>query len=242
MIGTIVRAGPAPCALALLGMLLVTPQSLVVMAADRSVTIIEGVEEPGNASSAPAVTPAPPVTPLPPLGDAAPTSGFRTDNPAGVKLSILPGNALHLGAKVSFSVSADRPGYLVLVDLNTEGKLTQIYPNMLSLSRSSGDVTTGNLLKPGSTVTIPNGKNPLARFVFTADPPAGNGAIVAILSENPVQIIDLPETPATPVSAQASIDALSTSVSGLKIVSSNSAGKFSQGSWSFAAAPYAIGQ
>ena len=76
--------------------------------------------------------------------------------------------------------------------------------------------------------------------MFTADPPKGNGAIVAILSDQPVQIIDLPETPATRVGPQASVDALYQSVIGLKIASAAGPGKFIQGTWSFAATSYAI--
>ena len=198
-----------------------------VSAGDRSVTIIEGVEEP-------------PPRPEPPPPTAAPVTEIKTDNPAGLELAILPNGVLHLGTRVAFTVSTQRPGYLVLVDINAAGTLTQIFPNMLSLSRTGGNVATANLLKPGVPLTVPNLKNPLAHFVFTADLPRGSGAIVAILSDRPVQIIDLPETPDVPGAIQAAVDALETSVSSLKIASSGEDGKFTLGSWSYAAVPYRI--
>ena len=196
-------------------------------AADRSVTIIEGVEEP-------------PPQPEPPPPTAAPLTEIKTDNPAGLELAILPNGVLHLGTRVAFTVSTQRSGYLVLVDINAAGTLTQIFPNMLSLSRSGGSVAAGNLIKPGVPLTVPNLKNPLARFIFTADLPRGSGAIVAILSDRPVQIIDLPETPDSPRAVQAAVDALEASISSLKIASAGEDGKFTQGSWSYAAMPYRI--
>ena len=84
-------------------------------AADRSVTIIEGVEE---------QPPRP--EPLPPT--AASLTDIKTDNPAGLELAILPNGVLQLGTRVAFTVSTQRPGYLVLVDINAAGTLTQIFP------------------------------------------------------------------------------------------------------------------
>ena len=196
-------------------------------AADRSVTIIEGTDEP----------PPQPVTPSPAV---APPTDLETDNPAGLELAILPNALLHLGTRVSFTIATQRPGYLILVDINAAGTVTQIFPNMLSLSRTSGNVAAANLIKPGAPLTVPNLKNPLAHFVFTADLPRGSGAIVAMLSDRPVQITDLPETPDAPRTVQAAVDALEAAVSNLKIASAGEDGKFTQGSWSYAAVPYSI--
>ena len=196
-------------------------------AAERSVTIIEGIEEPLP-------------KPMPPPADAVPLVPLKTENPAGMALNILPNGILPVGTKIAFSVSTQRVGYLILVDINAAGRWTQIYPNMLSLSRAAGDVATANMIRPGPPATIPNSRNPLARFVFTADPPLGNGAIMAILSDRPVQIIDLPEAPSTPLNLQTAIDSLSQSIAALKIATTTTGEAFSSGVWSFAAAPYAI--
>ncbi len=198
---------------------------LPALAGDRSVTWIEGQPDPAPA-------------PLPAPSGATPLVSLRTENPAGMRIDILPNANLRVGMKIAFKVSTRQTGYLVLVDIDADGKLTQIYPNVMSLSRSSSNMTEANLIKPETPIIIPNPKNPLARFVFTADPPTGNGAIVAILSDKPVQIIDLPEP--SSLGAQASIDALYQSVLSLKIASSDGSGKFIRGTWSFGAAPYVI--
>ncbi len=221
---------PAALALSLLAFGTITASICAapqLRAADRSVTIIEGVDEPSPQPT----TPSPAVTPL---------TDLRTDNPAGLELAIVPNGLLHLGTRVAFTVSTQRSGYLILVDINASGTLTQIFPNMLSLSRTGGNVAAANLIKPGVPLTVPNLKNPLAHFVFTADLPRGSGAIVALLSDRPVQIIDLPEAPDAPLTVQATVDALERAVSNLKIASAGEDGKFTQGSWSYAAVPYRI--
>jgi hypothetical protein len=197
------------------------------VAGDRSVTIIEGVEE------------TPPTLVPPPL-DATPLLDLKTNNPAGLTLRISPNGNLHLGDKIALIVSTQHPGFLVLVDINAEGRWTQIYPNMMSLSRSSADVATTNLIKPGKPVSIPNAKNPLARFIFTADPPRGSGAVMAMLSDRSVQLIDLPEVPSAPLPLQDAVDTLAKAVTELQIASSAGAASFNRSTWSFAAAAYRI--
>lgn len=197
-------------------------------AGDRSVTILEGIDEPA--------APAGPVSP----GALTVPVALTTQNPAGVTLAILPGTDLPLGTHIAFGVSTRRPGYLVIVDINAEGRITQIFPNMMSLSQVSGDVASANLIKPGPALTVPNNKSPLARFTFTADEPRGSGAIVAMLSDRPVQLIDLPDVPPSAGGLQATVDALDAAVAELKIASAGDANAFARSSWSFAAVPYAI--
>lgn len=196
------------------------------MAGDRSVTILQGVDEP------PALRERPPIL-------AAPTA-LTTQNTAGLSLAIVPGTDLPLGTRIAFTVSTQRPGYLVIVDINAEGRITQIFPNLMSLSQSSADLAAANLVKPGAAVTIPNAKNPLARFTFTADEPRGAGAIVAMLSERPVQLIDLPDVPSSVQGLQATVDALDAAVAGLKIAAAGNDASFTGSAWSFAAVPYTI--
>src|SRR6266545_7259120 len=49
-------------------------------------------------------------------------------NNAELSLDLLPGLDVAVGTKVSFRVSAKKPGYLIVVDVDPTGKLTQIYP------------------------------------------------------------------------------------------------------------------
>lgn len=195
-------------------------------AGDRSVTILEGVDEP------------PPAAAPPPPG-ASPLADIKTDNPAFLKVEIRPNQHLPVGTHVAFGVSTAKPGYLVLVDISSEGRLTQIYPSVMSLSRPVSKGAEANLLKPGQVVLIPNESSPMARFVFQADLPRGTGAIVAVLSDRPLQLIDLPELASQGSDMQAMVTELSASLRNLKIASA-SEGAFNEGSWSFAAVPYSV--
>jgi hypothetical protein len=201
--------------------------SKTAFAEERSVTIIEGVPEP--------------IQPVPPVAAPAPMlMPLRTQNPAGIHLDILPGAILPVGVDVAFRVSTQTPGYLVLVDINAESKITQIYPNVMSLARKQGKGAVTNLIKPGRTMTVPDLKNPLARFTFRTELPRGKGVIVAILSEQPVQLIDLPELPPSLADLQASVDYLDKSVRTLQVTQADTPGKFDAGTWSLAAVEYVI--
>jgi len=115
------------------------------------------------------------------------TLGFVTDlfapsNAAGLTLSISGGDRLAIGETVRFTITAERPGALVLLDVDPTGALAQVYPSRLS---AEGATT----LAPGRPLTLPsaigaNGK-PLAIRVTE---PAGQGVLLALFIEG-----DLPE-------------------------------------------------
>jgi len=140
-----------------------------------------------------AVRPEPGPTPGPILpDDDAPSSfretvGFVTDlfapsNDAGLSLSISGGERLAVGDFVTFSVSSERAGALVLLDVDPTGALAQVYPSRLSAEGATR-------LAPGRALSIPsvlgvNGK-PL-RIRVTE--PAGQGVLLGLFIEG-----ELPE-------------------------------------------------
>lgn len=232
------RSAGRTMGLAVLMALLPALTAATAHAEDRSVTIIEGAPEP-PAELAPPAEAAPPLpAPTPDQADA-PLTLLNTANPAGVKIDILPGPALAVGTDVVFKVTTQRPGYLVLVDINAEKTASQIYPNIMSLAKNSAQRGVTNLLKPGASVSIPDLKNPFARFTFRTEPPLGRGIIVAILSEQPVQLIDLPEL-TTDAGPQAAIDSLDQGLRKLLVADTGHAGQFHQGTWSLAAVEYLV--
>jgi hypothetical protein len=193
-------------------------------ARDRSVKIIEGAPEPVPGTSQP----------------TTPTVMLKTKNPAGVAVEVLPGTDVQVGTKIAFRVATRQSGYLLLVDIDATGKLTQIYPNMLSLTRATGKAVSANLIKPGRPITIPDASDPLARFEYVAEPPLGVGTVVAILSDRSVQMIDLPDLPDTITGQQSALDYLYTAAQGLKIAPADKPGQFIDGVWSFDAKSYQI--
>jgi hypothetical protein len=158
-------------------------------------------------------------------------------NIASVSLEILPGQTVNVGSKVSFGVTVRKAGYLILVDVDAEGRMSQIFPTSELLAQSEErDI---NLVRPGVEFVVPT---PAARqrgFEYVVAPPTGSAIIIAILSERSVQLIDLPGTPRK---LQAGADALSYLVawtSELRVPDSGS-GRLVPNNWWFDIKPYSI--
>jgi hypothetical protein len=167
------------------------------------------------------------------------SSGAKLANPAEVALEILPGPNIVLGSKVSFRVTAKKPGYLILIDVDAAGKLSQIYPNPMSLT-ASADRDGGNLIRPESPFQLPNPDDRQSRFEFIALPPSGTAMLVALLSDRPVQMIDLPDVPSGLAGSVAAAELLSKAASALRLPDPKGGGAFIEPHWSFDAKFYAI--
>jgi hypothetical protein len=195
----------------------------------RAVRIIDGS---AGQPAAPALT-------APPMGDVdIRRMSIKSENAAGLDLSILPDVELATGSRVTLRVATKKPGYLILVDIDPAGKLTQIYPNRHSLQTRESRESL-NLIKPGEAVTIPNRDNPYAGFEFVASPPAGVAMIVAILSDRPVHLIDLPDV-APPQTGQTAFDQLAEVARQLRIAREDSPGTLQEPKWSFDAKLYVV--
>jgi hypothetical protein len=201
----------------------------------RAVRIIEGTA----ADSSTPVPPAAPAVTAPPMGniDIRQVS-IKSDNAAGLGLAILPDVELATGSRVTLRIVTKKQGYLVLVDIDPAGKLTQIYPNRHSLQTQEAREAL-NLIKPGQAVTIPNRDNPFAGFEFIAAPPTGVAMIVAILSDRPVHLIDLPDV-APPQTGQAAFDQLADVARQLRIAREDNPGTLQEPKWSFDAKLYVV--
>lgn len=162
-------------------------------------------------------------------------------NAAGVSIDILPTPRIEVGQKLEVKVSTRKPGYLILVDVDATGKVTQIYPNLHSMQIPQGASVTSNLLQPGQPVSVPDPRNPFAHFEFVAEPPSGRGMIVALLSTKPVQVVDLPDVPQDRLDTEAAAEFLQQAASELKIALQDRTPALADPQWSFAAAGYSIG-
>lgn len=192
----------------------------------------------GPAAAGAALPNAGPAVPPPPvieLGKLDP----KADNPAGVSIEILPASEFQVGSRIAFRIAAKRPGYLILVDVDPSGKLTQIYPNRGSLLATGGRQGS-NLIKPGRVMTIPDRNNPWAGFEFLAAPPSGIAMVVAILSERPVQLMDLPDVPPQFAGREAALAYLARVARDLRIPPADGSGDLQETKWSFDAKFYAI--
>jgi hypothetical protein len=120
-------------------------------------------------------------------------SNMKIDNAAGLSLNLIPNGEVIAGSKVGFRITTKKPGYLILLDVDAAGKLTQIFPDIPTEAGTVRDVPS--LIKPGKPLIIPQVGSPYATFEFVAEPPAGIAMFVALLSDKPVQVVDLPNAP-----------------------------------------------
>ncbi len=186
---------------------------------------------PGPVAGAPTLPP-----PVAPPSHVKPTA----NNKAGLSIGFVQGNTLKPGQSVQFSASTQVSGHLVLIDFTPDGKATQIYPNRRSLSASK--LSKSNRLEAGRRLVVPDPDNPYEGFEFKAEPPTGEGFLLAILSAKPLTSVTLPDLPKAMEKAD-SLEYMSSIVDELKRDLTLATDAGSQGrpqDWSYVISPYRI--
>ncbi len=158
---------------------------------------------------------------------------------AGVRIEVLPGREFAVGGAISFRVTAEKAGYVVLVDVDSEGRLSQIYPNVVTLAEEAGVDEKANFLRAGQTITLPP-LRPDAKFRFIASQPKGVGMVMAILSDTPVQVIDLPDVPPELAGQVKASEYLIEAIRGLQIMPADAGRAHKSPKWLFATEFYGI--
>jgi hypothetical protein len=161
----------------------------------------------------------------------------KVSNTAELSIELLPGIDVAVGTRVSFRVTSKKSGYLILVDVDADGKLTQIFPVPNNVVGARTRRANSNHIAPGKPLVIPSSSDNLAGIEYVAAPPTGVAMVVAILSDKPVQIIDLPDVPAA-LNGQAEALAFLTKLA--KELRIPSGGRLQEAHWSFDAKFYAI--
>ncbi|MDF0660692.1 MULTISPECIES: trypsin-like serine protease [Rhizobium] len=169
---------------------------------------------------------------------AAVENTLKTDNEAGVAVDVLPGTSVGIGDKVAMRVSTKKSGYLILVDIDASGKLTQLYPNKRSMGLKPTAKSGDNRLDPARPVVVPDARNPYTGFEYVVEGPAGVGMVVAILSDKPIEVLDLPDVPTPLVGQRAAFNYVYDLARTLRIVGDDETG--AQGKWSFDSKFYRI--
>jgi uncharacterized protein DUF4384 len=187
--------------------------------APRSVTILPDVPEVPEAAPAPNISP---------MRLELLNSTVKVENPAGVSVDLIPKLEVSAGSKIGFRIAAKKTGYLILLDIAASGKLSQIFPNPTAVTSGMRDVP--NLIKPGRPLTIPQLGTPYAGFEFVANLPAGIAMVVALLSDKPVQVVDLPDTPPPAVAPDDALKYVRDQARILKVPSPG--GQLEQPNWS----------
>lgn len=170
-------------------------------------------------------------------------SKIAVANPAELSIDILPGADIKVGSRVTFRVNTKKAGYLILIDVDSSGKLTQIFPNPMSLLAATSDRLNphANYIKPGAPIQIPDPKGAVAGgYEFVASLPLGTAMVVAILSDRPVQLIDLPDVPSSLVGQAGALAYLNKIAGELRVAPADGSGPLLEPKWSLDAKFYAI--
>jgi hypothetical protein len=162
----------------------------------------------------------------------------KLPNAAGMSVKLLPSSDVQVGTRLSIHVLSRKSGYLILIDVDSSGKLTQIFPNPRSLLASKSSPQRANLIEAGKPVVIPDNKNPFSGFEFRATPPAGRALLVALLSNRAVQVLDLPDVPSSMVGRAAALTYLEDMAQRLKVAQLD--GALGEILWSIDAKFYSI--
>ncbi|MDB5503999.1 MAG: peptidase and chymotrypsin/Hap [Tardiphaga sp.] len=122
-------------------------------------------------------------------------AGLKIDNTAGLSLDLVPSGEVVAGSRIGFRITTKQQGYLILLDIDPAGRLKQIFPVIATETAPATSGEASSLIKPGKPMVIPQLGGPYAAFEFVAEPPSGVAMVVALLSDRPVQVVDLPDTP-----------------------------------------------
>ena len=96
-----------------------------------------------------------------------------------VRLDIYPGARLRVGEEIEVTVDSDLGGGLVLLDIDAQGQVTQIFPN---------EWTDSRLIAEDTLVRIPS---ETASFRFRAQPPLGRGVLIAVVAQDEFRLESL---------------------------------------------------
>ncbi len=190
-----------------------------------------------------AVSTSSPIPLVPPAMRVAQNASDRNNamanipNTANVSLQMSPDQSVSVGTKISFRVTTKKPGYLLLVDIDANGKMSQIFPSPEMIVQSQEAAT--NFIKPGEGLLIPNSAAKKSGFEYVITPPTGEAAVVAILSDRRVQILDLPDNTQKPRTEAETISYLTGWTSELRVPDPGT-GKLQPSNWSFDIKQYSI--
>jgi hypothetical protein len=158
-------------------------------------------------------------------------------NAAKVSLQMTPDRNVPVGTRISFRVTTRKPGYLLLVDIDADGRMSQIFPSAEMIVQS--EEGAANFLRPGEELVIPNSAAQKSGFEYVITPPIGSAAVVAILSDRRVQLLDLPDDAQKPRTEADTISYLAGWTHELRVPDTGT-GKMQSSNWSFDIKQYSI--
>ncbi len=161
------------------------------------------------------------------------------ENDAGLRLEMLPAVSVAVGTDVNFRVSAKEPGYLIVVNLDPAGRIRQVYPRADEVIRE-GRSASSNRLDRGQVIAIPDPRSSDTSSEIRIAPPAGLAMALAILCDQPVQLLDLPDVPASLAGRAEALVYLADATRALQLASAKPSARPAKPKWSFNAKFYLV--
>jgi secreted trypsin-like serine protease len=152
------------------------------------------------------VAPEPAPAASPPQSE--PIQNPAIDNAAGVAIAFDKGDHVRLGDLVAYRVTTRKAGHLVILDAAPDGKLTQVFPNARSLATPGGAKLVNARVSPERPLLVPNYNNAYRGFDVRVTGQRGKGMMVAVLSDEPIKSLELPDAPKTFASTTEALSAL----------------------------------
>lgn len=107
-------------------------------------------------------------------------------NSAGLEVSIANGNTLREGDNLRLNIKADRPGLLVVYDVDVNGQLSKLYPSENGIALAAGiDGKPAGWVRPGYEIVMPDA---YSGALWPVSPPYGKGKLVILLVEDGEQV------------------------------------------------------
>lgn len=175
-------------------------------------------------------------------GDGLHAQGKNPDdagNAAGLEIKIEPAGPIKAGTAMRVVVTTRKRGYLVVLTVEPDGEVRQIYPHFHGGGLPFGANDETNALQPGRPMTIPNAANILGNFELFATRP-GSNAVIALLSPVPVQLVGVSELPNTSRDATSAVQDVMAMAKQLRVAPRNSQAALTAPRWSAAAANFQV--
>ena len=161
------------------------------------------------------------------------------DNSASVVIEMEPGSPVATGSHLQFKITARARGYLILLAIDAEGGVKQIFPSLSGDGLPYGATDETNSLKPNSPVAVPDPRNVLGNFELFATTP-GPAAAIALVSPVPVQLVSLADLPASTSDVATSVRNVFEMIKDLRIAPRNARAALAAPKWSMVGFEYRV--
>jgi hypothetical protein len=161
------------------------------------------------------------------------------DNSAGLEVLVEPRGTIPQGAQMLFAASAKARGFLLLFSIEPDGTVRQLYPHLTADGLPLGANDNTNALAPNRPMVLPDSRNALGNFEKYATQ-RGTAAVVALLSPQPLQLVDLADVSTGSGDVDGTVKAVFEAIRALRIAPRDERATLATPQWSMTALAYQV--